>query len=187
LLKVNAAIKAPTRRAHLELAVLGIEATDERLDLVGHVVAVSVFEEEDLAARGGDEAAVVGKEALHVVHVVGKGHGLVHAAVAVLVGEELDARKPRVAGIRRAERVVAHVGDEHAAFFVPRGLHGIEHERFGGDELHFVIAVELDALHGLSSGESGLSCPSRTAPMSLPPLAWMADHFSLNSPSGYNS
>jgi hypothetical protein len=79
--------------------------------------------------------------------VVGKGHGLVHAAIAVLIGEELDAGKPGIAGIRRAERVVAHVGDEQAAFVVPSGLDGIEHERLGGDELDLIRAVELDALH----------------------------------------
>ena len=112
VVEMHAAIGAPTRGADLELAVLGIEAADEGLDEVGLVVAVGVFEEENLAARGGDEAAVVREQALHVVHVVGKGHGLVHAAIAVLVGEELDAGKPGIAGIRRAERVVAHVGDE---------------------------------------------------------------------------
>ena len=147
VVEMHAAIRTPARRGDLELAMLGIEAADERLDEVGLVVAVGVFEEENLAARGGDEAAVVREQALHVVHVVGKGHGLVHAAVAVLVGEELDAGKPRIARIRRAERVVAHVGDEQAAFVIPSGLDGIEHERFGGDELHLIRAVELDALH----------------------------------------
>ena len=127
--------------------MLGIEAADEGLDEVGLVVAVGVFEEENLAARGGDEAAVVGEQALHVVHVVGKGHRLVHAAVAVLVGEELDAGKPGIAGIWWAERIVAHVGDEQAAFVVPRGLDGIEHERLGGDELDLIRSIELDALH----------------------------------------
>ena len=112
VVEMHTAIRPPTRGADLELAVFRIEAADEGLDEVGFVVAVGVFEEEDLAASGGDEAAVVGEQALHVVHVVGKGHGLVHAAVAVLIGEELDAGEPGIAGIRRAERVVAHVGDE---------------------------------------------------------------------------
>ncbi len=147
VVEMHAAIRPPTRGADLELAVLRIEAADEGLDEVGLVVAVGVFEEENLAAGGGDEAAVVGEEALHVVHVVGKGHRLVHAAVAILIGEELDAGKPGIAGIRRAERVVAHVGDEQAAFLIPGGLDGIEHERFGGDELHFIRPIELNALH----------------------------------------
>lgn len=144
---MHAAIGTPARGADLELAVLGIEAADEGLDEVGLVVAVGVFEKEDLAARGGDEAAVVGEQALHVVHVVGKGHGLVHAAIAVFIREELDAGEPGIAGIWRAERVVAHVGDEQAAFVVPSGLDGIEHERLGGDELDLIRSIELDALH----------------------------------------
>ncbi len=147
VVEMHAAIRTPARSADLKLAVLRIEAADEGLDEVGFVVAVGVFEEENLAACGGDEAAIVRQQALHIVHVVGKGHGFVHAAVAVLIGEELDAGKPGISGIWRAERVVAHVGDEHAAFFVPGGLDGIEHERFGGDELHFIRPVELNALH----------------------------------------
>ncbi len=147
VVEMHAAIGTPARRTDLKLAMLGIETADERLDEVGFVVAVGVFEEENLAARGGDEAAVVREQALHVVHVVGKGHGFVHAAVAVLVSEELNAGKPGITGIRRAERVVAHVGNEHAAFFIPGAFDRIEHERLSGDELHFIGSIELNALH----------------------------------------
>ncbi len=149
VVEMHTAVQPPARRAHLKLRMLRIEALDERPRLVRLAIAVRVLEKENLRACGGDQPAVIRQQSLHVVHVIRKGHRLVHAPVAIFIGEQLNAREPRIARIRRPQRVVAHVRDIHAALRIPRAFHRIKHQRFRGDDLHFIVAIELDALHRL--------------------------------------
>ena len=91
VVEVDATVDSPARSTDLELSMLGIEAVDERFDFISLAIAIGVLQKKNLRAGGGDESAVVREESLHVVHVIGKSDGLVHAPVPIFICEQLDA------------------------------------------------------------------------------------------------
>ena len=91
IVKVHPVVRTPAWRTDLELAVVGVEAFDERLAYIRFAIAIGVFQKQDLRARGGDQAILEGKQSLHVIEMIREGHRPVHAAISIIIDELLDA------------------------------------------------------------------------------------------------
>ena len=103
-----------------------VQAVEEALAHVGHVIAVSVLEKQDIRYAGHDHAAVPELKPGRVVHL-GKSDGLVGFAVAVFVREDEQTI------IHLLERLPLRVGGPNsspeASLGVHRHLHGVCHFR----------------------------------------------------------
>ena len=114
---------------------------------VGHVVAIGVFEEDDVRGAGDDDAAIPELKAERILHASKLRHAIRFAVFVVVVADDegvlhLLQRLPHRVG-------VPHGGPE-AAFGIHLHLHGI-HElrelRFIGKQAHFKAWVEGHVLN----------------------------------------
>ena len=154
--RVDAVVHRPGRRVgHVfRLAAEGPEVGGDQSLLVGDAVAFRVAAEEKVRRFGDEGAAFDGHHAARHHEVVEKGGGLVHAAVAVRIGEERDASERFfLRGAFHVAHVAAHLDDEHSALFVEAdGDRGFDH-RFAGDELDAEAGRKAEALQGFFGRE----------------------------------
>jgi hypothetical protein len=149
-------VDAPLEDAHGESFV-------EHLADLGHAVAVAVGEIDDLGGGRGNDAVAGGADPVAGGQVVGEDRRLVHHAVAVGVGEELDravgggvglflglgrrgdpphlhVELPGLVGLLDVELplevVAVEFGDEEPALRIPADARRLVDERLGRNELH---------------------------------------------------
>jgi hypothetical protein len=151
VVEVDGVIGTPAGGGDGDLGVFGIVGVIEDFAVIGDVVTVGVFKEEDGVAGGDEEAAVQAAEALRMVEVIGPDGGCVDFSVAVLVGEEADAGEE--GAVFGDAGIVAHFGDVDASGFVEGDVDGIGDEGFGGDEFELPRAVDFDGGEGFFRGE----------------------------------
>jgi hypothetical protein len=115
--------------------------------LVGDASALRVATEEKVRRFGHEGAAFDRHHAARHHQVVEEGRGLVHAAVAVRIGEERDASERFFfRGAFHVAHVAAHLDDEESALVIEAdGDRGFDH-RFAGDQLDAEAGRKAEAL-----------------------------------------
>jgi hypothetical protein len=85
--KVEPAVGSPGRCIDAALQIAGAEAGEELLVYVGMVVAIAVFEEDDVRCAGDDDAAIRRRNAVTRRQSICPHDGLVHDAIAIGVAQ----------------------------------------------------------------------------------------------------
>ena len=155
---VDAIVQPPRQAVHERLAVepipLVAEAREDDLAEVGHAVAVSILQIDDVRLEPHVDAAVVRKHGRRIAEPVREDGALLEPSVAVGVLEQADAPDALVEHQVAAGfgLIPAHLDDVETAVFVERHLNRIDHQRLVGDELQpeaFLDAEGLERLVGL--------------------------------------
>ena len=158
--RVDSVVHRPRRRVgHVfGLAAEGAEVGGDQDLLVSGASALRVAAEEKVRRFGHEGAAFDRHHAARHHQVVEEGRGLIHAAVAVRIGEERDTSKRFFfRGAFHVAHVAAHLDDEEPALFVKAdGDRGFDH-RFAGDELDAEAGRKAEALQGFF-GREGCRC-----------------------------
>ena len=150
--RVDAVVHRPGRRVGhvLGLAAEGAVVGGDQDFLVSDAVALRVATKEKVRRFGDEGAAFDGHHAARHHEVVEESGGLVHAAVAVGVGEQGDAAGGiLLRGAFEVAHVAAHLDDEHPALVIEADGHrGLDH-RFARDEFDAEAGRELEGLEFL--------------------------------------
>ena len=180
--RVDPVVVAPLRLVDAPLEDAHREAFIEHLADLGHAVAIAISKIDDLRGRSGDDAVAGGADPVAGGQVVGEDRRLVHHAVAVGVGEQLDRAVGRGFGLglglwRRGDPPHLHVElpglvglldvelslevvavefrDEEPALRIPADARRLVDQRLGRDELH---------LQSRRHAERGMRIPRRERP-----------------------
>ncbi|NBN94493.1 MAG: hypothetical protein EBV31_02515 [Verrucomicrobia bacterium] len=153
---VDAVVHRPRRRVgHVfGLTAEGAEVGGDEGLLVGDAGAFRVAAEEEVGWFGDEGAAFDGHHPARHHQVVEEGRSLVHAAVAVGVGEQRDAAGGLLLGRAfEVAHVAAHLDDEHPTLVVEAdGDRRFDH-RLAGDEFDAEAGRELEGLEFLLGGQ----------------------------------
>ena len=141
---VNPAVEAPLEAVHERLDVLGPEAGEDDLLLVGHPVAVGVAGVQDVRGHRDEDPSVVGQHARRPRQVVDEDRAPLVDAVAVAVFEPADVAGGRVLGVR----ISAHLGRVDPAVGVVDDAHRVGHDRLRGHRLEAEPLVQAERLQG---------------------------------------
>lgn len=169
--EVNPPVRAPLRRVDAALQLARAETGKEHFTRLREAVAIAVSEEENVRRAGHDDAAARGHEAVGGRQIRGEDGGLVHAPVAIGIGEELDDAEGAFLGGVLVLRVGLHAADlgvefaglaefldvelagevvavqlahEHPPALVPADARGRGDERLAGHDLHAKAGRELE-------------------------------------------
>ena len=149
---IDPSVESPAEAVGAELLVAFEESADEDGPLVRLAIAVGVAQPEDLGSGGDDHAVAPGDEAGREAEAFGEHRGLVGATVTVGVPQDPDPAA-RFAAAVEAHRVIGHLDDPGVAGDVPVDRDGVEHERFGGDEVDGESVRHMDPGEGFAGRE----------------------------------
>ncbi len=152
-LPVDAAIGAHDEIVRAVMRVGEIDALQHDGAHVGHVVAIGVFEEDDVGGAGDDDTAIPELKTERILHAGELGHAIRFAVFVVVVADDegvlhLFERLPHRVG-------VPHGGPE-AAFGIHLHLHGIHELRelcFIGKQAHFKARIKRHVLDGFLAAD----------------------------------
>ena len=142
------------------MGVAVAEAGVEFGALVGDLIPVRVFEKPDVRSGGNDHAVFVENETRGQLQLVRENMLLVHAPVAVGVGEDADpverialilaglygtAVFPNIrVRLAQAVGILGRLHDPHPPLIVPVDVHRLVDERLGGHQGNIELRVQLD-------------------------------------------
>ena len=141
-LPVDAAIGAVDEIVRAVMRVGEIDALQHDRAHIGHVVAIGVFEEDDVRGAGDDDAAIPELKAERILHAGELRHAVALAVLVVVVADD-----ERVLHLLQwlPHRVGVPHGGPQAAFGIDLHLHGI-HElrelRLIGEQAHFKARIK---------------------------------------------
>ena len=140
----------------LGLAAEGPEVGGDEGLLIRHSRSLGVAAEEQVRRFGHESAAFDGHHAARHHEVIKEGRSLVHAAVAVGIGQQRDATGRVLLGRTfQVTHVAPHLDDEHPALVVETdGDRGFDH-RLAGDEFDAEAGRQLESLQFFLGGEGG--------------------------------
>ena len=130
---VEPIVESPPQAVHAGLSVVRFESGKQHLARLGLAVAVGVFEVDDVGRVANDGAFLPDEHVGGKLQAIAEGRRLVVAAVAVAIGQHLDAAvgSEFVVGVTI---VVGHLGDPHPAVGTKVDRHRVGHQRFGGGD-----------------------------------------------------
>ena len=132
---VDAVVMPPAEAVHQRLHVESVDpiadAGEDDSPLVGFLVAIGVFQKENVRRRADEHATVVTNDRRWPSKVTSIDRRAVVTAVAVLVLEQPHLTKPIVTVLRVAD----HLDDEQPAVLVERHRYWVGDERLGGSQL----------------------------------------------------
>ena len=181
--RINPSVVTPADVVDDRVRVADAEAGVKLLDLVRLAVAVRVAQTQDVRRLGNDHAVLVEHEAGDEFEAFVENFLLVHAPVAIRVGENGDAINGRTLRVRRTDaeagilprrtlhlgfgltaavRIFRRLGDPQAAIRSPLDVHHLVDERLGGHEGDVEIGVNIELGCGfLRRGRAALGITQR--------------------------
>ncbi len=137
---VDPVIQAVTQVARPGVGVIDLPAAKQHAALIGHIIAVVIFEEECFRRHVNDYASTSKRQARGDAQVIGEDREFVGAAAAARVLADDDPVAALAWGLLLV-RIIHRDGNPEPAALVPVHADRLAAQvRFGGEELH----LEMD-------------------------------------------
>ena len=134
------------------MGICGIQSVKDSLPNISAIVAIDVFEEEDVGGHRDKHATVPKFEPGGVVQSIGEGNAAIGNTVSVVIGEDQKFVIHRFQRI--PVRICGPCRDPQPAVGIDCGLYGVDKVRkhfFGGEEVDFHAGVDRHFFDGFFS------------------------------------
>ena len=152
-LPVDAAIGAHNEVVRAVMRIGEIDALQHDRAHVGHVVAIGVFEEDDVGGAGDDDTAIPELKTERILHAGELGHAIRFAVFVVVVADD-EGVLHILQGL--PHRVGVPDGSPEATFGIDLHLHRVHELRelcFIGKQAHFKAWIKGHVLDGFLAAD----------------------------------